>query len=229
MSRLRRSRAVPLAFLLFLAASSLAPGAAPAAPVQGPVIEVQLYDFGIAPTGLTLDPGTNVTLHVTNKGAVPHNLYLDTGGALAKTREEIKGGEFDDITFAVPASGIIEYYCNVPGHHELGMSGNLTVRGSAAPPASAGGTNVHAIVGLGVNFYAYWVGVISFIVLFIVLAATFFLLRYGESSHWTDQRDRPAREPAKGEKPRSMMGTWLVLGLTLLVFVFAAYQVVRLG
>lgn len=96
--------------------------------------------------------------------------------------------------------------------------------------AAAGGEEqspVHQITTLGVNFYAYWVGVISFVVLFIVLAATFFLLRYGETHHWSDWRDRPARD--KGDAaPKSALGTWIVLGLVLVLFVIAAVQVARL-
>lgn len=98
-----------------------------------------------------------------------------------------------------------------------------TTRLGAAPEEHA----TEEIVALGVNFYAYWVGVLSFIVLFVVLAATFFLLRYGETRHWTDWKDRPARD--KGEDaPKSATGTWVVLGVVLVVFVVAAVQVLRL-
>lgn len=97
-----------------------------------------------------------------------------------------------------------------------------TTRLGAAPEEGA-----EDVTALGVNFYAYWVGVISFIVLFVVLAATFFLLRYGETQHWTDQKDRPARDKGQ-EAPKSSLGTWVVLGVVLVVFVVAAVQVLRL-
>lgn len=96
--------------------------------------------------------------------------------------------------------------------------------GAAGPAAGEKPEGVKEIRALGVSFLAYWVGVISFIVLFVVLAATFFLLRYGESRHWTDQRDRPAKE--KGEAPKAT-GTWIVLGIVLVVFVVAVVQVMR--
>ncbi|HEV8361757.1 MAG TPA: choice-of-anchor V domain-containing protein [Candidatus Thermoplasmatota archaeon] len=103
----------------------------------------------------------------------------------------------------------------------VAMGANRLGAGAAAEE----GGGIAAIRALGVNFYAYWVGVISFVVLFVVIAATFFLLRYGESRHWTDQKDRPARE--KTETPKPMTGTWVVLAIVLIVFVVAAVQVVR--
>jgi hypothetical protein len=93
--------------------------------------------------------------------------------------------------------------------------------------APAGEGPVEEIVHLGVNFYAYWVGVISFIVLFVVLAATFFLLRYGESKHWTDWKDRPARD--KGEAPPAKAyGLWAALAMSLLLLAIAAANVLRM-
>ena len=216
-------RAVPL----FVLALLLLPGlpAMAAVPQQGPVVEVELFEFGVEPPGVQLTPGTTVTFHITNKGQVDHNLYIGDGGAVAKWDPLIKPGESANVNFTVPASGVTVYYCNVQGHRELGMLGNLTLRGQSAPAASAGGPGPKEIRALGVSFFAYWVGVVSFIVLFAVLAATFFLLRYGETKHWTDQTARPSKE--KDAAPKSMSGTWVVLGIVLVVFLVAAVQIVR--
>lgn len=100
----------------------------------------------------------------------------------------------------------------------------------AAGGAAGGGNAVEAISKLGVNYYAYWVGVVSFIALFVVVAATFFILRYGESKHWTDWRDRPAREAKgakEGEAPKAPVGTFIVLALMVIVFLVAAVQVAK--
>jgi plastocyanin len=241
MSAVRLPRAAPLALVglvgLVLAAG-LGPVPASAAPppasAQPVVYNFLLYDqppsdFGISPPGIQLDPGTNVTFHVVNwaNSTSPHDLYVDVGGALAKTIEQIPPGGEDNITFTVPAKGIITYYCNIPGHKDLGMQGNLTVTGSAPVAPSKTGPTPAEIRVLGVNFYAYWVGVASFIILFVVLAATFFLLRYGETKHWTDQRDRPARD--KGEAAASRpTGTYVVFGLAVLLLILAAVEVVRI-
>jgi plastocyanin len=222
MSRLRPSHALPLVLLVLLAFAVSA--AAPGAP-QPVVVNVQEFEFGIEPSGLVLIPGENVTLHITNTGAVGHNLYIGDGGSIAKWDPIINPGDSANLTFTVPDSGVNVFYCNVQGHRELGMQGNLTVKGtqvaSAAGPKAPGDVRV-----LGVEFFAYWVGVVSFVVLFLVIAATFFLLRYGETKHWTDWRDRPAREK-EGEAPKAPMGTYVALAIVLLVFVVAAVQVLR--
>jgi hypothetical protein len=99
---------------------------------------------------------------------------------------------------------------------------------AAAGGAAGGGSAVEAISKLGVSYYAYWVGVVSFVALFIVVAVTFFILRYGESRHWTDWRDRPAPKLKEGEAPpKTPVGTYIVLALMVVVFLVAAVQVAK--
>lgn len=43
---------------------------------------------------------------------------------------------------------------------------------------------------IGVHYLAYWVGVISFAVLFVMYGLTFFLFKFNESGHTTDHKDR---------------------------------------
>jgi uncharacterized cupredoxin-like copper-binding protein len=216
-------RALPFFILVLVGLSMTASAAAPPAE---PVIEVVEYDFGLEPSGVELTPGASVTFHLLNKGQVPHNLFIGEEGAVAKYEPTIEPGGSAVLNFTVPETGHIIYYCAVSGHRELGMVGNLTVKGTVvAGPAGEGGPTPGEIRSLGVSYFAYWVGVVSFIILFVVLAATFFLLRYGESKHWTDQKDRPVKD--KGEAPKAMTGTWIVLGLVLIVFVVAAVQVMR--
>jgi plastocyanin len=195
-------------------------------------VTVDFYEFEkppsfvIEPSGVTLIPGENVTVVVHNIGQIQHNFYVGDGGSVAKIDPLIDPGKSATVTFQVPATGVTVYYCNVVGHREAGMQGNITLKGAAVPGAAASAAEqVAGISKLGVNYYAYWVGVIAFIVLFAVLAVTFFVLRYGESGHWTDWRDRPARKPAEGEAAKRPIGTWIVLLLVVIVALVAAAQV----
>ncbi|MBI4392408.1 MAG: hypothetical protein HY556_01235 [Euryarchaeota archaeon] len=66
----------------------------------------------------------------------------------------------------------------------------LISEGSGAAAAgghAGGGIPVNEI---GVTWHAHWVGVASFLALFVLYVFTFFILRYGESKHATDHRDR---------------------------------------
>ena len=84
---------------------------------------------------------------------------------------------------------------------------------------------IHAFTQLGVNFFAYWVGVVSFIVLLVVLAITFFVLRYGESAHWAAWKDRAAKDKAPARKEASRDWTSWTVGAMVLAFAgYAAWQ-----
>lgn len=86
-------------------------------------------------------------------------------------------------------AGVYDYYCTV---HSTGrgnsMWGRLIV---VEPPVlqPAGGEGVSP-EKTGVRWLAHWVGVISFIAVFAVLILYYFVLKYGETVHATDHRDR---------------------------------------
>jgi hypothetical protein len=102
----------------------------------------------------------------------------------------------------------------------------LTSMGSQRLGAAAAEEG-HPATKLGVNFLAYWVGVVSFIVLFVVLGITFFVLRYGESGHWASWKDRAAKdkgvEPLPGESTRDW-SSWVIGILVLAAAGFATWQ-----
>lgn len=54
----------------------------------------------------------------------------------------------------------------------------------------AGGAEGASPERIGVRWLAHWVGVISFIAVFAVLILYYFVLKYGETVHATDHRDR---------------------------------------
>jgi hypothetical protein len=81
----------------------------------------------------------------------------------------------------MPAEGIVKVVCDLHASMSLSIVHPADV--------SAGGSEV-SIPGLGVHFLAYWVGVIAFMILFLVYGATFFLFKYNETSATTDHWDR---------------------------------------
>lgn len=153
--------------------------------------------FTIHPEEMAIGPNTEVTFHVVNVGGVAHDFALlnqdfdhaeedlrerEDGGEAVKTPLLDPGEEYNlTVTFGQDYSGEIDYICSVPGHADQGMQGTLSV-------GVSGGEGEQSIEDFGVHYLAYWVGIISFVIIFIVLFATFFFLRYGESKNVTDHR-----------------------------------------
>lgn len=179
-------------------------GVLPQPSLTGPAhyaVNVALGEQGasleINPKKITLPPGSKVTFHVVNIGATEHDFTLksrepfefseqdvrprEDGGQAIKT-PLLGPGETYDLTVTIKegASGTVEYICSVPGHASAGMTGTLTI--------GAGAAEEKEIVDYGVDYYAYWIGIVSFLIIFIVLFATFFLFRYGETSQTVDHR-----------------------------------------
>jgi plastocyanin len=69
-------------------------------------------------------PAGEITITLTNASAVPHNVAVDGAEGVSDT---IQDGGTAELTVDLPA-GTYEYYCDVPGHREAGMVGNLTVQ-----------------------------------------------------------------------------------------------------
>ncbi len=152
--------------------------------------------FTIQPEQVTVGPGTEVTFSVVNIGQTEHDFALlsqefefnesdlrerEDGGEAVKT-PLLQPGESHNltVTFGEDSSGSITYICSVVGHRGQGMEGTIQV--------GAAGGGEEDVTDFGVHYLAYWVGIISFVILFIVLFGTFFLFRYGESKHVVDHR-----------------------------------------
>ncbi|MCC6315668.1 MAG: cupredoxin domain-containing protein [Thermomicrobiales bacterium] len=117
---------------------------AAAAPAEGGATEagqaaaqeftVTSHDIYFDPKDLTIPANQDVTLHLPNEGAAPHNFSID---ALQISVDQAPGET--DLTATVNAApGTYDFYCNVPGHKEAGMVGTLTAEeGAAAPVAEA--------------------------------------------------------------------------------------------
>ena len=110
-----------------MASPAGSPAASPAAsPVAGQPasgITVEMVDIAFNPTELSIPADTDVTVNLANNGVLPHNFNIDEVNVHSG---DVPGGESTTLTLNLPA-GSYKYYCNIPGHAESGMVGQLTV------------------------------------------------------------------------------------------------------
>ncbi|MEX0789046.1 MAG: plastocyanin/azurin family copper-binding protein [Anaerolineales bacterium] len=103
-------------------------------------LNVVMTDFAFSPATYSVVPGTEVTLTLTNSGAVVHNWVLMRPGSTVTTpfneddepnaiwRGRVEPGETQTFTFTAPeVAGEYPVVCSELGHLEAGMVGRLTV------------------------------------------------------------------------------------------------------
>ena len=106
-------------------------------------VDVELGEFWVRPASIDVEPGTAITMNVTNTGAMTHDLKVNgTDGT-----EMLDPGESETITVG-PFSATTEAWCTVPGHREAGMSMDIVVTG-AATETTDGGHDGHGEVATG--------------------------------------------------------------------------------
>lgn len=101
-------------------------------------LEVTARDNVFAQTSLTMAADAAVTVELTNRGLIKHNIHFLTakgGETLADGAEGkfIDGGQSEILSFQSPAPGTYFYQCDL---HPDTMTGTLTVE-VVAPPAEA--------------------------------------------------------------------------------------------
>ncbi len=116
-------------------APAAAEAPAPAAAAPGPVVvDVESTEFAFTPSILTVPAGAEVTLRLRNAGVVPHNIDIPDLGVFV----EVDAGGSGEVTFTAPeTAGAFGVVCNIPGHAEGGMVGDLVVESVASPPPAA--------------------------------------------------------------------------------------------
>ncbi len=93
---------------------------------EGVTITVSLLDtMSFEPSSITVAPGDEVTVILSNKGTLPHNFTIEGLGVSV----DVAPGETSETTFTAPTSpGEHKIYCNVLGHEGAGMVGSFTVQ-----------------------------------------------------------------------------------------------------
>ena len=104
-------------------------------------IRVNMTDFTFLPSTITVPAGEQVTVEVTNSGAVAHSFLImklgyETGGLFEPeddshvywAQEQVPSGESVQATFVAPSEpGEYQIICDVAGHVEAGMVAKLIV------------------------------------------------------------------------------------------------------
>jgi nitrite reductase (NO-forming) len=115
-------------------ADSNGSAAASSADAGPQTVAIELGDLFVRPSSIDIPAGTDLTLEVTNNGAMPHDLKLEgqTGTAMLDpgTSEVIHLGAMDATAQA---------WCTVPGHKEAGMVLDINVTGAPDGSAEDGG------------------------------------------------------------------------------------------
>jgi uncharacterized cupredoxin-like copper-binding protein len=96
------------------------------------VIEMDLGALKLSPQHIMAPPG-EVTVRVTNTDSQVHNLSI-----LGSKTRDLQPGESQDLELGELGVGVYPMLCEIPGHNEAGMNGNLHVILNAEPGAYTG-------------------------------------------------------------------------------------------
>jgi hypothetical protein len=146
----------------------------------------------------TLEPGEGFEDFVqVNEGpdAAPN------GAEALHTAAGDRNGRTFNLTWTAPGSddgpAVFTLFVNAVNGDALNSEGDhwngavFIVPGPSGEIA-AGGAQENP-VEIGVRWFAHWIGVISFAAVVVTLVIYYFVLKYGESIHTTDHRDRQGK------------------------------------
>jgi plastocyanin len=118
----RRTLVYGLMLLVVIALAACA-SSAPAGAAGS--VTVTASEFKFSPATINATAGQTVNLTVVNSGAVVHTWVLDQGNV----KVSVNSGQTVTQSFTAPSTpGTYKFYCDVPGHQEAGMIGQLIVK-----------------------------------------------------------------------------------------------------
>ena len=90
-------------------------------------VDMTAVDYKFNPSDPSVKSG-EVTFNLKNDGQQPHSLEIeDVNGQDQELEGDVSPGQSGTLKVNLPA-GKYEFYCPVPGHKELGMEGDITVK-----------------------------------------------------------------------------------------------------
>ena len=129
---------------------------APVAQVVSRSIEVRMDDtMRFAPDTLQVQAGETIRFVVHNAGKVEHELVLGTDADIRAHAEDMKKGtdhshshagataisvapgQTGELVVTFTQTGTLQMACQIPGHYDAGMKGQLKVTSGAASPSPA--------------------------------------------------------------------------------------------
>jgi uncharacterized cupredoxin-like copper-binding protein len=102
-------------------------------------IDVKMSDFKFTPDTWTVSAGKEVTINLSNSGAVTHDWALmlkPVEGTFSADKQgdvvaqfKLDAGKTESVKFTAPTTaGEYQVICAIPGHLEAGMVGKLIVK-----------------------------------------------------------------------------------------------------
>ena len=134
------------------------------------------------PETVYVKPGDTVNFVLESDG---HNIVVESQPDDANW-EGTEGGAGDlydtdhEHSHTFETKGEYQYFC--APHKGAGMVGTVVVNESGQAPSSGGGGELDP-EHMGVPIQAHFVGIATILAILVSLMFTFFLLKYGESSH----------------------------------------------
>ncbi len=117
--------AIALLALLLTACGGGAGGGATSGGSAAQDVTVTATEFKYDPATIQASPGQTINLTVKNIGTVQHTFVLSQ----ANVKLTIDPGKTATQTFKAPSTaGTYQYECDIPGHKEAGMVGQLIVK-----------------------------------------------------------------------------------------------------
>ena len=95
---------------------------------DGETVDVTATDFRFDPSDPTVAPG-EVSFDVTNDGEAPHNLEVEGPTGQAELPEDLQAGDSGEFSVDLSEPGTYRFFCPVGNHEDLGMVGEVTVKG----------------------------------------------------------------------------------------------------
>jgi plastocyanin len=87
-------------------------------------------EFQFVPATITVPAGQPVTIQLTNRGQVPHNLHIEGPGVvfeLVPGGINVAPGQTTSRTLTFTTAGVYTFWCPVGNHRQTGMAGMLSV------------------------------------------------------------------------------------------------------
>ena len=125
-----RSIAVIVLFSLMatLMLAACGSGGSSPAPAGGRIIAIDAAEFAYTPNKFDAKVGEKLTLKVTNKGTLDHSFVIAGADGTVISRVDVKLGSLASLDFTPSQAGTYQFYCDVPGHKESGMTGTINVQ-----------------------------------------------------------------------------------------------------
>lgn len=153
----------------------------PGAPKMG-------FNLKVSGGELTIPSNESSFAQVLSPTEATHKLDGDKRGEPYTMQWKAPAKLGDPVVFKLFVNTVNGNFLNDEGDRWSGLV--TVVMGDPEKTVGAGADEV-SVKHLGVDWFAFYVGGVAFVFMFAVLFITYFVFKYGETVHTTDERDRP--------------------------------------